>query len=161
MTFRAHANLLTDLSFSPTLPLSCSSATYSVCKVKPSAAYYPAEGCGGVCAEAGVITGISNVACDIYDTLRSKRVGQRQRNIIRLIISSVPCAMCDVRCALWMRTWMSLLTSSVSELRRAEIVTISAVCLVPICIPYPAPPYPLFLQARNHAHQARPRRGCS
>lgn len=38
-----------------------------------------------------------------------------------------------------MRTWMSLLTSSVSELRRAEIVTISAVCLVPICIPLPSP----------------------
>lgn len=45
-----------------------------------------------------IITGISNVACDIYDTLRSERLGQRrQRNIIRLIISSVPCAMC-ARC---------------------------------------------------------------
>lgn len=36
--------------------------------------------------------------------------------------------MCDVRAVwMWMRTWMlSLLTSSVSEPRRAEIVTISS-----------------------------------
>lgn len=102
MTFRAHANLLTTLLPSPTLPATLYSVCVCVCKVKPSAAriIQQEEQQERRCVEKGdVITGISNVACDIYDTLRSERLGQRrQRNIIRLIISStLPCAMC-ARC---------------------------------------------------------------
>lgn len=73
--------------------------------------------------------------------------------------------MCDVRAVwMWMRTWMlSLLTSSVSEPRRAEIVTISsAVCLVSRSVyPLLCPACRSYYSARNHVHQARPRRGCS
>lgn len=93
MTFRAHANLLTTLLPSPLFQLLSTLCMQS--QAKRSVLYSQRRNRRRCVEKADVITGISNVACDIYDTLRSERVGQRrQRNIIRLIISSVPCAMC-------------------------------------------------------------------
>lgn len=93
MTFRAHANLLTTLLPSPLFQLLSTLCMQS--QAKRSVLYSQRRNRRRCVEKADVITGISNVACDIYDTLRSERVGQRrQRNIIRLIISSVPSAMC-------------------------------------------------------------------